>query len=420
MSSELVPVGQAAAVVWSPAQVEILRDQMCAEASDAELAFFAEVAGHKGLDPFAGEIIAQMRYSKKVGRKVLVIQETVAGLRTIAERTGLYGGQDEPLWCGADKVWTDVWLDPGPPAACKVKVYRKDWAQPATGIATYASYVQLGADGRPQGLWGSGADFMLWKCAEAAALKRAFRRQLEDAGVNTREYTPPERVSMEARLAGLDDDDRHALVAEITDGRTHSTRDVDDHELLELRAEVARLRAHAPGPRSVTSAGPHGTETHWFDPTTGERVGPPMNPGPGHAQTVAGGPPDGGSPGPGPLPTAARGSAVDAPGPDQKTDPSAPTVDGPTPPASTSGAAVSGPGPDEPGYVDHNGRVHVPDDVRPDVAKLQRRIASLPPDEKEAVRAWLARAKIPDSVNVSEGKVRAVNAELDRRAAGER
>jgi phage recombination protein Bet len=401
VSAELVRADQPSAVsmVWTEEQVEILRDQMCPEASDAELGFFAQVASHKGLDPFAGEIIAQMRYSKKAGRKVLVIQETVAGLRTIAERTGLYGGQDEPLWCGDDKAWTDVWLDPRPPAACKVKVYRKDWAQPATGIATYASYVQLGADGRPQGLWGSGVDFMLWKCAEASALKRAFRRQLEEAGVNTREYTPPERVSMEARLAGLDDDDRHALVAEITGGRTESTRDVDDAELLELRAEVARLRAQAPGPRSVTSAGPHGTETSWYDPTTGERVAPP---------TKTTDPTN---------PTAAGGSAVDAPGPAPGTAPTAPTVDGPTPPASTTGAAVPGPGPDEPpGYVDQNGRVHVPDDVRPDVAALQQRIAALAPDEKAEVRAWLAKAKIPDSVNVSEGKVRAVNAELDRRA----
>jgi phage recombination protein Bet len=395
VSADLVPAGQGVAAVWSAEQVEILRDQMCAEASDAELGFFAQVASHQGLDPFAGEIIAQMRYSKKAGRKVLVIQPTVAGLRTIAERTGLYGGQDEPLWCGPDKQWTDVWLDPTPPAAAKVRVYRKDWLTPITGIATYASYVQLNSEGQPHGQWATGPDYMLWKCAEAAALKRAFRRQLEEAGVNTRDFTPPERVSMEARLAGLDDDGRHALVAEITDGRTSSTRDVDDDELLALRAEVARLQAQQPRTlRSVTSAGPHGTETSWYDTETGERVDPPAA-----------------------TPTAAGGSAVDAPGPDPGTAPTAPTVDGPTPPASTTGAAVPGPGPDEPaGYVDQNGRVHVPDDVRPDVAALQQRIAALAPDEKAEVRAWLAKAKIPDSVNVSEGKVRAVNAELDRRA----
>jgi phage recombination protein Bet len=401
VSAELVPVGQSNAVsmVWTEEQVEILRDQMCDEASDAELGFFAQVASHQGLDPFAGEIIAQMRYNKKVGRKVLVIQPTVAGLRTIAERTGLYGGQSAPEWCGPDGVWKDVWLEPGPPAAARVRVSRKDWDEPATGIATYASYVQLGSDGKPQAQWATGPDYMLWKCAEAAALKRAFRRQLEDVGVNTREYTPPERVSMEARLAGLDDDDRHALVAEITGGRTESTRDVDDAELLELRAEVARLRAHAPGPRSVTSAGPNGTETSWFDPTTGERVAPP---------TKTTDPTN---------PTAAGGSAVDAPGPDPGTVPTAPTVDGPTPPASTTGAAVPGPGPDEPpGYVDPTGRIHVPDDVRPDVVALRVRFQALPPDEKKDVWAWLAKAKIPDTFDVSEGRVRAVNAELDRRA----
>jgi len=393
MSAELVPANQRTSVsmVWTEEQVEILRDQMCAEASDEELGFFAQVASHQGLDPFAGEIIAQMRYNKKVGRKVLVIQTTVAGLRTIAERTGLYGGQSEPWWCGPDGVWKDVWLEPEPPAAAKVKVYRKDWPQPATGIATYASYVQLGPDGQPQAQWASGPDYMLWKCAEAAALKRAFRRQLEEAGINTREYTPPERVSMEARLAGLDDDDRHALVAEITDGRTESTRDADDTEILALRAEIARLQNQQPRVvRRVTSAGPGGTETAWYDTKTGERVDAPTDP-------------------------TAGGTAVDAPGPDLGTAPSG-TVEGPTPLASTKGDAVPGPDPDEPGYVDETGRIHVPD-IRPDVAALRARFQALPPDEKKDVWAWLAKAKIPDTFDVSEAKVKAVNAELDRRDA---
>lgn len=392
MSAELVPTNQTNTVsmVWTEEQVEILRDQMCADASDAELGFFAQVASHQGLDPFAGEIIAQMRWNKKIGRKVIVIQPTVAGLRTIGERTGLYGGQSAPEWCGPDGAWKDVWLEAGPPAAARVRVYRKDWPEPATGIATYASYVQLDAGGQPQAQWAAGPDYMLWKCAEAAALKRAFRRQLEDVGVNTRDYTPPERVSMEARLAGLDDDDRHALVGEITDGRTTSTRDATDDEILELRAEIARLRAQPPVVlRSVTSAGPGGTETAWFDTATGERVDPPADP------------------------TAAGGTAVDVPDPDPE-----PPMEGPTPPASI--VAVSGPGPDENGYVDPAGRIHVPDDLRPDVAAVQARIAALPADEKAAVRAWLAKANIPDSVDVSEAKVKAVNAELDRRAAGVR
>lgn len=428
MSAELVPVPQAGAVaaVWSEEQVEILRDQMCAEASDAELGFFAQVASHQGLDPFAGEIIAQMRYDKRAGKKVLVIQPTVAGLRTIAERTGLYGGQSAPEWCGPDGVWKDVWLDTAPPAAARVQVYRKDWVEPQTGIATYASYVQLNNDGRPQAQWASGADYMLWKCAEAAALKRAFRRQLEDAGVNTREYTPPERASMEARLAGLDEDARHALVAEITGGRTDSTREVTDDELLELRAEVARLRAQTQQPhrnlRSVTSVGPGGSETHWYDTETGERVDPPAAaavPGPGHDPEVCGGTPQG-HPGPGTTATAGDAPAVDTPG----SDPAdvAPGVEGPTPPASTT-TTPAGPTPDNPHWPATPRPAPAPAarsaGERADVTQLKWRLNKLTPEERSDMRRWLAAGGYPDTTAVTEDQVAAINAELDRRAAAE-
>lgn len=423
MSGELVPAGQPAAVaVWSDEQAELLRQQMCPGATDVELSYFAQLAERKGLDPFAGEIIAQMRWSEKAKRKVIVVQETVAGLRTIAERTGLYGGQSAPEWCGPDGVWKDVWLEPGPPAAAKVKVYRKDWPEPATGIATYASYVQLGNNGQPVAQWASGADYMLWKCAEAAALKRAFRRQLEDVGVNTREYTPPERVSMEARLAGLDDDDRHALVAEITGGRTDSTRQVDDTEILELRAELARLQAQPPPRvlRSVTSAGPGGSETHWYDQTTGERVDPPAAttslPGPGHDQA----PNEGrrpGHPGPGTSPPPAAAPAVDTPGSDPA---DSVVVDGPTPPASI--PAPAGPTPDNPHWPaappHPRDAKPAPPGERADITKLKWRLNGLTPEQRADMRRWLAgEGGYPDNFDLTEDQVAAINAELDQRAA---
>lgn len=393
--AELVPARNSGQdiVVWSGEQQQLLRDQVCPGASDGDLAFFAQVCTHKGLDPFADEIIATMRWSGKLKRDVLVIQETVAGLRTIAERTGLYGGQDEPLWCGPDKQWTDVWLDPTPPAAAKVRVWRKDWVKPATGIATYASYVQLGRDSQPVGLWKTGVDFMLWKCAEAAALKRAFRRQLEDAGVNTRDYSPPERASMEARLAGLTDDDRHALVRELTAGRTDSTRDLDDPELLELRAEVARLQAQGQAQpavlRRVTSVGPAGSETHWYDPTTGERVDP--------AQTTDGVPP--GPPDPGDDQEVSQGNVAEQdPGPGPERTPAAPAPAGTTRPEPH---PVPRPGPGE----------------RQDQADLRYRLwALVPENDKADVLAWLVRANLdPASNDISAPRVAAVDAELDRR-----
>lgn len=219
---------------FSAEDLELIRRFVAPNSTDHELAFFLSYAQARGLNPFEGEVVGVSRWNSKEKRETMTIQTTVRGERTLAERTGLYGGQDPPQWCGADGNWLEVWLDERPPAAARVAVYRKDWERPAVGIARYSSYVQVNKDRQPVGLWRTAPDLMLAKCAEAAALRKAFS--------SGRDLSPAQRVSMEARQVGLDDDGRHALVAEVTDGRTSSTRDLTDEELLEMRAELVRLQ----------------------------------------------------------------------------------------------------------------------------------------------------------------------------------
>lgn len=250
-----------ALVAWSPDELDVIRQRIAPGASNAELAHFAQECAHRGLSPFRGEIHGIMRYDSRVGKDVLTIQVSVAGRRTIAERTGLYGGQSAPQWCGPDGEWKDIWLSGDPPAACRVEVFRKDWNQPVVGVARYASYVQLDKNGRPRGLWKSAPDYMLHKSAEAAALKRAFPDEMSAAG-DGRELSPQSRISMEARRVGLDDEGRHALVERVTGGRTDSTRDLDDVEILDVRAELAAMEyADDDAP---------GSSPAWVDPETGE------------------------------------------------------------------------------------------------------------------------------------------------------
>lgn len=219
---------------YSPDDLELIRRFVAPKSSDHELAFFLEYAQARDLNPFEGELVGVSRWNAKEQREVMTIQVTVRGERTLAERTGLYGGQDPPEWCGKDGRWVDVWLDTEqPPAAARVAVYRKDWPRPAVGVARYASYVQLNKQKQPVGLWAGAPDLMLAKCAEAAALRKAFSRG--------RDLSAASKVSMEARQAGLDDDGRHALVERVTDGRTRSTRELTDEEMLEVRAELVRL-----------------------------------------------------------------------------------------------------------------------------------------------------------------------------------
>lgn len=242
-AAELVPATPPATVEpagpWSGEQLEILKRDLGIK-TDEHLAYFAQVATHKGLDPFLGEIVP-VYYGGD-----MVIQETVEGLRTIAERSGLYDGYRGPFWCGPDLQWKEVWLADESPAAARYEVLRKDWSEPAVGVARWKSSVQLGRDGKPQaGPWRDRPDEMLGKTAEVRALKRAFPKEFARAGITVRDLSDAQVVTIEARRAGLDDDQRHALVAEVTDGRTESTRELTDDETLEVRAEVARRQGEA-------------------------------------------------------------------------------------------------------------------------------------------------------------------------------
>jgi hypothetical protein len=58
--------------------------------TDDELKLFAMVAARSGLDPFAKQVYAV----KRKGR--VTFQTGIDGYRSIAARTGLYDGQDEP------------------------------------------------------------------------------------------------------------------------------------------------------------------------------------------------------------------------------------------------------------------------------------------------------------------------------------
>lgn len=149
-------------------QIQAVKDLIAKDCTDAELDLFSRVCERTGLDPFARQIYAIKRGGK------MGVQTSIDGFRLTAQRTKKYRGQLGPFWCGEDGVWKDVWLAAKPPAAARVGIIHKDFAEPVWSVARFADYNA----GSP--LWQKMGPTMVAKCAEALGLRRCFPQELSN------------------------------------------------------------------------------------------------------------------------------------------------------------------------------------------------------------------------------------------------
>lgn len=168
------------------ATTQTLREQFAPNATDTELSYFAAVAAHLELDPWAGHIVMLPHWDKKLGHNVFRPTMTVAGRRFIAERSGRLRGIDGPQWCGPRATstdgsrgpleWLEVWDGEGEPYAARVLVYVAGWELPVNGTVKWDEFAQR-YQTEPRNLlptWEQMPSHMLGKTAESLALRRAF------------------------------------------------------------------------------------------------------------------------------------------------------------------------------------------------------------------------------------------------------
>lgn len=153
-------------------QVDLIKRTVANGATDDELALFLQQCRRTGLDPFAKQIYCIVR-GKGDGRRA-TIQTGIDGYRLIADRSGLYAGND-------DAVFEED--AGGKPLKATVTVWKIVGGQrcPFTATARLSEY-------KPSsyaGLWDTMPHVMLAKCAEALALRKAFPAEL--SGIYTAE-----------------------------------------------------------------------------------------------------------------------------------------------------------------------------------------------------------------------------------------
>lgn len=148
--------------------------------SPEELRLFSMVAARSGLDPFAKQVYAVKRNGKGGAR--VTFQTGIDGYRSIAARTGLYDGQDEP-------EYGPILPEPYPhPEYATVRVYRKGVSRPIAATAYWAEYVPS-----DDYMWRRMPRVMLAKVAEALALRKAFPYDPEHRqGIGADIYTADE------------------------------------------------------------------------------------------------------------------------------------------------------------------------------------------------------------------------------------
>ncbi len=147
---------------FTPEQESIILRTFLGGASRDEAQVLLATVQRRRLDPFRRQV-----YFVKRGDR-WAIQTSIDGLRSIAERTGQYDGQDEP----------EFTEDHEGKKFCRVRVWKKGVPRPFVGIAYFEEYV-VTYNGKPTDFWRRMPHVMIAKCAEALALRKAFP---EDTG----------------------------------------------------------------------------------------------------------------------------------------------------------------------------------------------------------------------------------------------
>lgn len=179
-------------------QWKVLTDAIfpAAKTSDA-IVLALSYCQHRKLDIMKRPVHIVPMYDSKRGEYVETVWPGISELRTTATRTGEYAGCDEAefgptvtrefkgriqVWKNRTKTWEDSAKTVEFPEWCRITVYRviKGVRCKFVGpkVLWLESYATIGKSEIPNDMWGDRSIGQLEKCAEAAALRRAFPEEI--------------------------------------------------------------------------------------------------------------------------------------------------------------------------------------------------------------------------------------------------
>lgn len=195
--SEKIITAEAAS--FTDEQRRLITDVLVKGGTDTEVKFFFQVAERLKMDPFKRQIHAMKRYDGTLQREVLQFMVSIEGLRSIAARCktddgkDAYAGSSKPLFTykpdgtlNTAEV-TILKIVQGEPREFTAEVFYDECVQ------TRNVYEGFGNNRRkigeePNSMWQKRPHGQLGKCAEAAALRKAFPE--ETGGVYIEEELP--------------------------------------------------------------------------------------------------------------------------------------------------------------------------------------------------------------------------------------
>lgn len=153
------------ALKFSDAELVVLREKYN-KFTQAEFEAFLAAAARYQLNPLANQIYARLQPATQRNARSVTYAAQIDGYRLIADRTGFYAGNDDPIFDSEKQ-----------PHKATVAVYKFVSGQKCKFEAS-ARWDQYCPTGNQDFMWKRMPHLMLGKCAEALALRKAFPAEL--------------------------------------------------------------------------------------------------------------------------------------------------------------------------------------------------------------------------------------------------